>query len=62
MSATFSGLENNKIFTLTNTPKFNYNRGTSKKETPSKIGIKDFSLTTDYQESLLSKNLIVVGH
>ena len=48
MSATFSGLENNKILTLTNTPKFKYHRGTSKKEIPSKIGINDFSLATDY--------------
>ena len=42
------GLENNKILTLTNTPQFKYNRGTSKKETPTKIGIKEFSLATDY--------------
>ncbi len=48
MSATFSGLENNKILTLTNTPKFKYQKGTPKREKPSKIGINDFSLATDY--------------
>jgi len=48
MSATCTGLENNKIVTLTNTPKFKYQRGTSKIEIPSKRGTNDFILATDY--------------
>jgi len=48
MSATCTGMENKKILSLMNTPKFKYQRGTSKEEIPSKIGKNDFSLATDY--------------